>query len=244
MKQVSIVIPTFNEEKSLPEVFANLRKLDPPPLEIIVADGASKDNTPDIVTEHGHQLIRVIGRGRAIQMNEGALTANGEILVFLHADTIVPHDLVKIVNDTLSNPRISLGAFICLMKGKTGTNWFISFNNYIKTYLAAFCYNPFRFIWRGFRFLFGDQVMFCRAEDFKKVGGFDSNLPIMEDADLCKKMNNIGCIKQIRRVVYSSDRRVENLGLLKAYFIYSSIAILWYFGVSPYWLKSKYEDIR
>lgn len=244
MKEVSIVIPTLNEEKSLPEIFENLKKLDPKPFEIIIADGVSKDRTPELVTQNGYKLIRVIGRGRALQMNEGAQAAKGDIIVFLHADTLVPKDLVHIVNDTLKNPKIAMGGFICLMKGKYRTQWFISLNNYFKTYLAAFFYNPYRFFCKGFRFLFGDQVMFCKKEDFQKIGGFDSNLPIMEDADICIRINKIGRIKQISRIVHSSDRRVASLGTFKAYMIYATIAILWYFGASPHWLKSQYDDIR
>jgi hypothetical protein len=69
-------------------------------------------------------------------------------------------------------------------------------------------------------------------------------MPIMEDVDMCIRMNKHGRVKQIRRLVYSSDRRVARLGLLKAYMTYVRIAILWAFGASTRWLRSQYEDIR
>jgi len=244
MKTVSIVIPTLNEARSIPEIFSNLEQLKPKPHEVIVADGMSKDDTPELALQKGFKLIRVLGRGRALQMNEGALSANGEVLVFLHADTLVPRDLVAVVNETLEKKKISLAGFICIMKGESKTRWFISLSNYGKTYLWAFFYNPYRSLFKGFRFLFGDQVMFCRKSDFDRVGGFNSELPIMEDADLCIKMNQLGRIKQIKRTVQSSDRRVARWGSFRAYIKYASIAILWMFGASPHWLKSQYEDIR
>ena len=174
MERISIIIPAYNEEKYLPEIFENLKRLDPPPLEIIGVDGASKDNTAYIIEQSGHRIVKTVGRGRGLQMNEGAYQANGDILVFLHADTIVPCDLVKIVIDTLSNKNIVLGGFVSIMKSKKEVRWFISAHNFLKTYLGAFLYNPYRFTCFGFRFLFGDQVMFCRKTDFLKVDGFNT----------------------------------------------------------------------
>jgi rSAM/selenodomain-associated transferase 2 len=244
MPSVSIIIPTLNEEKMLPDALKNLQALDPEPLEIIVADGVSKDNTTALAEKSDCHLVRVIGRGRALQMNEGAMQAKGDLLVFLHADTRVPKDLVDVVNEALADPKIVLGGFICIMRGEHSVQRFISINNYIKTYVFAMLYNPYRFLFKGFRLLFGDQVMFCRKTDFDHISGFSMDMPIMEDVNMCIRMNKLGRIKQIRRLVYSSDRRVARQGLLKAYFIYLRIAIFWAFGASTKWLRSQYEDIR
>jgi GT2 family glycosyltransferase len=86
--------------------------------------------------------------------------------------------------------------------------------------------------------------MFCRKTDFIKVGGFNDDLPIMEDADLCMRLNKLGCIKQVKEKVYSSDRRVAKLGMSHAYFRYLKIYFLYRFGAPPKWLKAQYEDIR
>ena len=86
--------------------------------------------------------------------------------------------------------------------------------------------------------------MFCRKADFIKIGGFNHELPIMEDADLCLRINKLGVIKQIREKVYSSDRRVASLGLIQAYIRYLKIYFFWRFGASATWLKAQYEDIR
>ena len=86
--------------------------------------------------------------------------------------------------------------------------------------------------------------MFCRKSDFIKIGGFNHELPIMEDADLCLRINKFGKIKQIKEKVYSSDRRVEALGMFDAYIRYLKIYFFWRLGASPTWLKAQYEDIR
>jgi hypothetical protein len=80
--------------------------------------------------------------------------------------------------------------------------------------------------------------------DFWACGGFDATLPIMEDADLCLRLSQLGRIRQLNRVVQSSDRRVAQWGTLKANFIYLAIGSLWAMGVSATWLKQFYEDVR
>lgn len=244
LKKVSVVIPTLNEEKILPTLFENLRSLQPAPHEIIFVDGPSKDETSNMILQNGYQHIRSVGKGRALQMNEGAFHATGENLIFLNADTVVPVNMVDIVNSTLRNEKVTLAGFTSIMIGDKKVRRFISFQNYMKTYLGAFIYNPLRCLCFGFRLLFGDQAMFCRRNDFMQVGGFNDDLPVMEDADLCMRLNQLGCIRQIRQRVYSSDRRVEKLGLVHAYLRYLKIYLYYRFGVSSKWLKAQYEEIR
>ena len=242
-QNVSIIVPTLNEEKILPELFANLESLDPQPLEVIFIDGPSKDGTSSIIAQRGYKLIRSIGKGRALQMNEGAYQANGDLLVFLHADTLVPTNIVNIVTNTLNNEKIGLAGFTSIMKGKK-IRHFITIQNKVKTYLGALLYSPVRCVCFGFRLLFGDQVMFCRKADFIKIGGFNHELPITEDADLCLRINRLGSVKQIKEKVYASDRRVATLGMFKAYLRYIKIFVFWRLGASSNWLKGQYEDIR
>ncbi len=242
--KVSIIIPTLNEEKVLPVLFHNLEQLDPKPYEIIFVDGSSKDESACMIRCEGYRLIQSVGKGRALQMNEGAYHAHGNLLVFLHADTLVPRHLVQIVNSTLENKKLILAGFTSIIKGQKKVRKFITFQNQMKTFFGALIYNPVRCLCHGFRLLFGDQVMFCRKCDFIKIGGFNHNLPVMEDADLCMRLNKLGCIKQISDKVYSSDRRVARLGTFNAYIRYLKIYLFWRMGASPKWLKAQYEDIR
>lgn len=243
-KNVSIIIPTLNEEKILPELFNNLEQLNPLPFEIIFVDGPSKDETACMIEDKGYKLIRIAGKGRALQLNEGAYQANGDMIVFLHADTKVPENLVSIVSDTLQNKKITLAGFTSVMVGKGKVRNFIAIQNKLLTYLGSFLYNPIRCMCFGFRLIFGDQVMFCRKSDFLKIGGFNDELPVMEDADLCLRINKLGRLKQLKAKVYSSDRRMAALGIFQAYIRYVKIYFFWRLGASPIWLKAQDEDIR
>lgn len=244
MPRLSIIIPTLNEAAYLGQTLRCLQSLEPPPDEIIVVDGGSIDNTVIIAQSLGITTITSPQTGRAIQMNQGAKTATGDLLCFLHADTLVPSDLVTLIAETLETPHIACGGFMSLMVGKKTTRWVTSCHNYLKTYYAPLLFRPHLFFFKGLRLLFGDQVMFCRRSDFWQCGGFDGNLPIMEDADLCLKLIKKGRIYLLHRIVHSSDRRVVKLGELKANWIYLWIGILWGLGIKATYLKKFYPDIR
>jgi rSAM/selenodomain-associated transferase 2 len=243
MLRVSIIIPTLNEASHLNRTLKALRLLSPPAWEIMVVDGQSEDETVSIADLAGVQVISSATRGRSTQMNLGAKRATGEVLCFLHADTLVPDDLVTIIAQTLSDTNIVAGGFISLMAGSQTTRWGISLHNYLKTYYAPLVFRPHLF-WRGLRLLFGDQVIFCRSQAFWDCEGFDESLPIMEDADLCRKLVYIGRIRLVNRIVQSSDRRVARWGSFKATLIYLYIGLLWGMGVSANYLQKFYQDIR
>ena len=241
--EVSIIIPALNEEDVLERTLNNLTLLNPSPKEILLIDGGSQDKTLEIAQKAGISTFIAQKAGRSSQMNLGASVAKGKILCFIHADTIVPDDLVAIAQKVLAESDIAGGGFISLMRGSDRTRWLVSLNNYLKTYYAPLIFRPHLFA-RGLRILFGDQVIFCRRSDFWGCGGFDPNLPIMEDADLCVKLNQYGSIYLVDRIVQSSDRRVAKWGWFKANAIYFYIGFLWGMGVSADYLKQFYEDVR
>ncbi|MBO3461888.1 TIGR04283 family arsenosugar biosynthesis glycosyltransferase [Aetokthonos hydrillicola Thurmond2011] len=251
MPCVSIIIPTLNEAVVLDRTLRQLTILDPPAGEVIVVDGGSEDQTIEVAKRVCELFARGIKlqvlscpkRGRSIQMNYAARAATGDILCLLHADTWVPDDLIAVIEQTLAEPAIACGGFISLMVGSRSTRWGISLHNYLKTYYAPLMFKPHMFL-RGLRLLFGDQVMFCRRNDFWDCGGFNEELPIMEDGDLCLRLFTKGRIYLVKRVVQSSDRRVARWGSWKATAIYFYIGFLWGIGVNTTYLKKFYEDIR
>ena len=251
MQRVSIIIPTLNEATCLERTLRQLSILNPPAWEVLVVDGGSQDDTvaipygiaaPRVLSAHTRVIFSSTA-GRSVQMNLGAQTATGEILCFLHADTLVPDDIVAVIQNTLSDPKIVGGGFISLMAGSQQTRWGFSLHNYLKTYYAPLLFRPHLFF-KGLRLLFGDQVIFCRRTDFGECDGFDATLPIMEEADLCLKLVRWGRLKLVNRVVESSDRRVAHWGEFKSICIYLAIGFLWGFGVAPKYLKQFYEEIR
>ncbi|NJL36365.1 MAG: glycosyltransferase [Leptolyngbyaceae cyanobacterium RM2_2_4] len=248
MARVSIVMPTLNEAGCLGRTLRHLSLLEPPAAEVLIVDGGSTDETLAIAHQFCQTTqtkIHILSteRGRSLQMNRGAEAATGDILCFLHADTLVPDDLVAIVSETLTDSTVACGGFVSLMAGRRTTRWGVSLHNYLKTYYAPLIFRPHLFL-KGLRLLFGDQAMFCRREDFWECGGFDAAMPIMEEADLCLKLVRRGRIRQVNRVVQSCDRRVAQWGSLKATAIYLYIGLLWGIGVSPSYLKQFYEDVR
>ncbi|WP_346289781.1 TIGR04283 family arsenosugar biosynthesis glycosyltransferase [Sphaerothrix gracilis] len=240
---VSVIIPALNEAAYLSRTLRQLSCLHPPVREVILVDGGSGDETVAIAQAAGIKVIYADFPRRSHQMNLGAQQATGQFLCFLHADTQVPDDLAAVIEKTLSNPAIACGGFISLMTGPLRTHWGVSLHNFLKTYYAPLLFRPHLF-WRGCRLLFGDQVMFCPRSLFWRCGGFDAELPIMEEADLCVRLSQLGRICQVNRVVQSSNRRVAKWGPLKAHFIYLSIGCLWGLGVPAQRLKRFYEEVR
>ncbi len=247
MVRVSIVIPTLNEAAVLPRTLRHLQLLDPPAWEIYVVDGGSQDGTIELAIAANQitnlKVIQSEQAGRSVQMNQGAAAATGDLLCFLHADTLVPDDLVAVIGRTLADSTIAAGGFISLMTGEN-IRWGISLHNFLKTYYAPLLFRPHLFFAKGMRLLFGDQVIFCRRQQFWQCSGFDPTLPIMEEADLCLKLNQHGKIRQVNRVVHSSDRRVAHWGAWKATGIYMAIGLLWISGVPATTLKQFYQEIR
>lgn len=243
MSRISVIIPTLNEASCLGRTLRQLSLLEPAAWEVLVVDGGSEDETVAIAQEAGVRVLSSQERGRAAQMNRGAEAATGEVLCFLHADTLVPDDVVAVIERTLADKTVAGGGFISLMAGPQTTRWGVSLHNYLKTYYAPLLFRPHLFF-KGLRLLFGDQVMFCRCADFWECGGFDSALPILEEGDLCLKLVQRGRICQVNRIVQSSDRRVAHWGALKATGIYLYIGLLWGFRVSATYLKQFYDDVR
>ncbi|SBO43365.1 TIGR04283 family arsenosugar biosynthesis glycosyltransferase [Cyanobium sp. NIES-981] len=243
MARLSIIIPALNEAATLGRTLRRVQALQPPAWEVLLVDGGSHDQTVQIACEAGIPVLRSEAAGRALQMNLGARQATGDLLCFLHADTLIPHDLVSVAERTFADGAIAGAGFISLMGDGTATRWGISALNLLKTYLAPLLFRPHLFV-RGLRLLFGDQVMLCRRSDFWGCGGFDAALPILEDGDLCLRLVRRGRIVLINRVVESSDRRVQRWGPGRAALIYLAIGVLWGLGVPPSRLKRFYADVR
>ncbi|MFP4093491.1 MAG: TIGR04283 family arsenosugar biosynthesis glycosyltransferase [Cyclobacteriaceae bacterium] len=244
MHQLSVIIPTLNEALCLRRTLEHLARVHPSPFEVIIVDGGSTDQTAEIAAEFNTSCIKSDKPGRSIQMNIGANAAQGDLLCFLHADTLVPNKLVEVICKTLQEQHIVLAGFNSVMGDAGKVHRFTTWLNFSKTYFAPMLYRPYHCLFKGLRLLFGDQVMFCRKADFLKAGGFNEQLPIMEEADLCLRMNRLGRIRQVSEKVYTSDRRIARWGFWKAHSLYVGICLLWALRVSPHWLKKFYEEVR
>ncbi len=191
--KISVVIPTMNEERSLRRIL--------PPLaarvhEIIVVDCGSADRTAEVARSYT-PLVLSTKRGRGRQQHAGACRACGDVLLFLHADTLVPAGFEKMIRSTLSDPKITFGAFrLGICPTRPALN------------LIAFAANLRS---RALRMPYGDQGIFLRRSDYFRVGGF-KDLPIMEDVDLVRRLNRIGRFKLAGGRVETSARRWDKEG--------------------------------
>lgn len=109
MKTISIIIPVLNEEAVIKQNLLRLKYSSG--IEIILADGRSQDQTILIAQNMGVKVVFCGQKGRAYQMNQGASIATGDILLFLHADTILPDNYQTIIKNALSDPHTIAGAF-------------------------------------------------------------------------------------------------------------------------------------
>ncbi len=227
--KISIVIPALNEAATITKILTNLLNL--ANVEVILVDGGSIDNTVKISQQLG---VRVLSspKGRAHQMNVGAKAATGEILLFLHADTILPLGFEQMVRSTMypplresKTPPIA-GAFtLQIDDSMPSLRW-------IERLVA------WRSKWR--QMPYGDQAIFLTAETFRSVGGF-MEMPIMEDFDLIKRLQRLGRIEILSAPVITSARRWLQRGVWQTTLINQAIIIGYSIGISPDRLATWYR---
>jgi uncharacterized protein len=187
---ISVIIPAYQEED---RIEASLRSAMSGADEIIVADGGSTDHTVEKATACGAKVIHA-PRGRAAQMNAGALAATGDRLVFLHADTLLPPGWADAVR---SGPEA--GAFTFSI-AEPGTRY-----RQVEWGVRQRC--------RWFSLPYGDQALFITRDLFIRMGGYAMQ-PIMEDVDLVRRVKAQVPVTTLDLTVYTSSRRWQRHGWL------------------------------
>jgi uncharacterized protein len=235
--KISIVIPALNEAATIAKTLANIQNL--PQVEIILVDGGSSDDTIKISQELGIQVI-TSSKGRAHQMNVGAKAATGEILLFLHADTILPLGFEQMVRSSLRE----------LGDGGTGGRGDLeglvpiagAFTLQIDDPMPSLRWIERLVAWRSKwqQMPYGDQAIFLTAETFRSVGGF-VEMPIMEDFDLIKRLQRLGRIDILAAPVITSARRWLQRGVWQTTLINQAIVIGYSIGISPTRLATWYR---
>lgn len=223
--KLSIIIPTLNEERTLRETLASISSH---AHEVIIVDGGSKDDTVRIA--HKYASV-VIGSkpGRGIQQHTGACRAQGEVLLFLHADTWLPRGFEIMIETTLSDRKTAFGAFHL---GHHPSGAALKLIALMANLRSQFLKMPY-----------GDQGLFMRRSDYFRVGGF-KDLPLMEDVDLGRRLNRIGKFKLAGARVRTSARRYERNGIVHTTVRNWSLIIRYLLGQSPERLHRFYSDAR
>lgn len=231
---ISIIIPVLNEELMIGRTLQNILNIvsipatSSPICQIIVVDGGSHDRTLEIVKSFPVEVLHITG-GRAIQMNEGAKIATGEILLFLHGDTLLPADFADWVAKIMNTPGAIAGAFRLKINSSQPLLRLIEILVNVRSHYGQLPY--------------GDQAIFLRAETFRQIGGFPL-MPIMEDFVLIRQLGKMGKIAIASVAVITSERRWQKLGICKTTLINQMMILGYWCGVSPAKLAQWYRKQR
>lgn len=213
---LSIIIPTYNEADQIVQTISKIHAAsNAKEIELIIVDGGSTDKTIDFANECGATIIESEHKGRAAQMNKGASIAKGEILYFLHADSIPPQNFIAHILDAHKNGATS-GCFRLAFDYK---HWFLK----TQSWCTRFDVNAIRF---------GDQSLFITNEAFKKSGGFREDLLMMEDQEIIHRIKKHGKFTIINAYVTTSARKYLDNGIYRMQTIFYCIWFLYYVGFS------------
>ena len=223
---ISIIIPTKNEAAQLPLLLKNLNAAagNEHIAEIIVSDGISTDDTVRIADLYGAKVIAIKQAGRGKQMNAGAKVATGNVLYFLHADSIPP---AGFVNEIVK--RIHAGDDAgCYRLRFDYDHWFLKAN----AWFTRFNVNAVRF---------GDQSLFVRKPIFEAIGGFREDLIIMEDQEIIRRVRSKGRFTVMKKYVTTSARKYRVNGIYRMQGIFFYIYFAYVFGASQKKLVNIYK---
>lgn len=213
---LSVIVPTLNEAEAIGQTLEALKACAAGcPLELIVADGSSEDDTRQIARSMGATVV-TCEPGRARQMNAGAAAATGQWLLFLHADTLPPPDYPRHIRETLAYPGVIAGAFQLHIDAP---------NRSLR--VIEWCVN-LRSRWLSLPY--GDQGLFMRADTFEQLRGY-ADLPVMEDYELIRRLGRLGRIRLARASVRTSARRWLHQGIVCATMTNQACIIGYYLGV-------------
>lgn len=217
-------MPTLDEAAGLGDALQALAPLRARGAQVIVADGGSRDDTVAVARACGVQVIEA-PRGRALQMNAGAQLATGDTLLFLHADTLLPHDADRLIAQALATGAC-WGRFDVRITGQSPA-----------LRVIAACMN-LRSRWSGIAT--GDQAMFMTRAAFAAVGGF-AEQPLMEDIEMSRRLLGVSRPACLRARVSTSGRRWEARGILRTVLLMWRLRFAYWRGAAPEQLAELYR---
>jgi rSAM/selenodomain-associated transferase 2 len=217
---LSIIVPMLNEEAGIGATLSGLRELG---AEIIAVDGGSSDKSVEIAQALADQVVHAT-RGRARQMNAGAAVAQGEVLLFLHADTRLPPAVDRLIFEAIAGGA-DWGRFDVRISGDS--IWF--------PVIAAFMNQRSRLT----GIATGDQAIFVKRSAFEQVGGFP-DLPLMEDIVISQRLKQLSHPACLHAKVTTAGRRWEKHGVLRTILTMWWLRLRFFFGADPKQLAIEY----
>jgi rSAM/selenodomain-associated transferase 2 len=223
--KLSIILPVLNEAQQLPQVLECLGPARERGVEVIIVDGGSEDGTLAAAVRAGARLVNS-PKGRARQMNAGARIAGGDVLLFLHVDTVLPEHADQLIEAAICDRRRVWGRFDVDIRGRP---WMLR--------VIAVLMN-----WRSriSGIATGDQAIFVVRSAFEAVGGFPDQ-PLMEYVELCKRLRVLSPPACLRARVVTSGRRWESRGVWRTIVLMWRLRWAYWRGVPPSVLANLYE---
>ena len=223
MPRISIIIPVLNEAERIVHSLTLLQPLRNQDVELIVADGGSTDNTILLSSPLADHVL-LAPRGRGSQMNAGAERANGDILMFLHADTFLPENALLEVREAISKDAC-WGRFDVTISGTLGGLGMVAFMMNLRSRLTGIAT--------------GDQCIFVTRQAFMASGGYP-DIPLMEDITLSTQLRRIRRPACLYAKVFTSGRRWEKHGLWRTILAMWRLRLHFFLGASPVNLAREY----
>ncbi len=221
---ISVVIPVLDEESVLAATLAPLQAARGRGVEVVVVDGGSRDATREIAAPLADRLLEA-PRGRAAQMNVGARASTGEVLLFLHADTVLPGNAAALAGDGLANSGRAWGRFDVTIAGSDPVLSVVAFLMNARSRLTGIAT--------------GDQAMFMRRGAFEQCGGFPA-IALMEDVAMSRALKRLSPPLCLRERVLTSGRRWERHGTLRTILLMWRLRLAYFMGADPATLARRY----
>ena len=218
---ISVIIPTLDEEQNIASLLASLAKLDG--VEIIVCDGGSSDSTLEICRNFPVRLL-CSPMGRGVQLNAGAQCAQGEILFFLHADSMIETRVLDDIRNVVAQGNL----WGCCTLEFNERNW---------AFRAIAYFSNLRS--RAFSSCYGDQGIYCQRDLFWSKGGFP-DIIVLEDMEFSHLLRRHQRARVVDGRIMTSTRRFRAAGIVKTIAKMQMIKILYALGMKPEMLRTWY----
>ena len=226
--KTSIIVPVLNEAEKIEGVINSLQKLDGDK-EIIISDGGSTDETLEKLKSFDNIIVIHAKSGRAFQMNEGADVSTGNVLWFLHADSLVSTSSLNDIEQAISEGAV--GGFFRLYFYDVDDKFMKFIERTSHTRAKNFC------------LIFGDQGLFLKREIFFELGGF-ADVALMEDWEISRRLKGFhkqGLIRALNTLIGTSARRYVKNGRLRTWLKMNIVKALYILGVKTEILRLIYD---
>ena len=228
MKRLSIIVPALNEELGIAATLRALASARGRGAEVVVVDGGSTDRTVAVASPLADRVL-CTAPGRAAQLNAGSSAAAGDVLLFLHADSLPPPDFDTVLAAAIDGRRLAWGRFDVRIAGGDRSLRIVAALLNARSRLTGIAT--------------GDQGLFATRALFDKAGGFPPQ-PLMEDIAFCRAAKRIEPPLCLRRHVTTSGRRWARYGVARTVLLMWRLRLAYYLGADPARLAGRYRDVR